>query len=576
MTKFVLPAAQLERVGHSLTQPSAHSRLPRLDFGIDWGSPRQEFSTSLRTFFTGPRPPKYSELAKSKGFRVDWIRGRWPVRGFTAAILWHVAVIWILILPIWGFLPEHIPNLAPVQIELTWYPEAQYLPKISLPAPTPKASAARKKAEEAAKLQDERGADAFHARQTILSIPVRVTHPRQTLIRPDAPNTPPKIVPQLPNIVQWSAVQLPKPKFNLTPTTSAPKVREHAVRDVAAPEVPNAQKNPGPLNIAPTPAEIARPKMPVSAMSAPVSRQHETAAAAAAPEISSAAAGDASQRNLIALSATPGPPMPVANVPEGNLAARISISPVGTKPGAPDGSESRAAEAGGAGGSASSTAGSVAAGGSGGTASSLPASVSISGGSEPHAGGGGIAPAGGRSGRLNLKPSMAYEPPVNTRKGPADVSTLDPMLPPEKILSGSEVYTLHLNRPNLTSASGSWILSFAELDDEERLPIRRKDIPLAAPVPLQMTDPKYPPELIKGHVHGEVVLYAIIRKDGSVDSIQIVRGLDPELDRNAIEAFGRWTFQPARRAGVPVDLEAVIHIPFTYQDPRDYGPTGRP
>jgi TonB family protein len=569
----VPPVAQLERVGDSLTQSSAHSRLPRLDFGIDWGSPRQEFWTSLRSVFTGPRPPTYGELAKSKGFRVDWVRGRWPVRGFTAASLWHVAVIWILILPIWGFLPTNVPNLAPVQIELTWYPEA--LPRISLPAPTPKAIAALKKAEDTAKPKDERGADTFHARQTILSIPVRVTHPRQALIRPDAPNTPPKIVPQLPNIVQWSAVKLPKPKFNLSATTSAPKIQKHAVRDVAAPEVPNAQKNPGPLNIAPTPAEIARPKMPVSAMSAPVTRQHETADAAA-PEVSSAASGDASQRNLIALSATPGPPMPTANVPEGNLAARISMSPEGTKPGVPGGSQSRAAEAGGASGNASAALGSAAAGGPGGSASSLPASVSISGGSEPHGTGGGIAPPGNRAGRLSLKPSTAYEPPVNTRKGPADASTLDPMLPPEKILSGSEIYTLHLNRPNLTSASGSWILSFAELDDGERLPIKRKDVPLAAPVPVQMTDPKYPPELIKGHVHGEVVLYAIIRKDGSVDSIQIVRGLDPELDRDAIAAFGRWTFLPARRAGVPVDLEAVIHIPFTYQDPRDYGPTGHP
>jgi len=32
---------------------------------------------------------------------------------------------------------------------------------------------------------------------------------------------------------------------------------------------------------------------------------------------------------------------------------------------------------------------------------------------------------------------------------------LDPSLPPEAILSGSEVYTMHVNLPNLTSVSGS-------------------------------------------------------------------------------------------------------------------------
>ena len=128
---------------------------------------------------------------------------------------------------------------------------------------------------------------------------------------------------------------------------------------------------------------------------------------------------------------------------------------------------------------------------------------------------------------------------------------------------------MHVNLPNVTSASGSWILNFAELAEDEQPGYRRKER-LADPVPLHVTDPKYPPELIKGHVHGEVVLYAIIRRDGSVDSIQIVHDLDPQLDRNAIDALEKWTFEPATRAGVPVDVEAVIHVPFTYTDPRQY------
>jgi protein TonB len=151
------------------------------------------------------------------------------------------------------------------------------------------------------------------------------------------------------------------------------------------------------------------------------------------------------------------------------------------------------------------------------------------------------------------------------------VAALDPGLPPEKILSGSEVYTLHIDLPNLTSASGSWIINFSELDETKRPLVKQKD-PLAAPVPVEKSDPKYPPELIKAHVQGEVVLYAIIRKDGSVDSIQVVRSLDPQLDRNAMNALAEWKFLPATRAGVPVALEAVIHIPFLYRDPRDLGP----
>jgi protein TonB len=160
-------------------------------------------------------------------------------------------------------------------------------------------------------------------------------------------------------------------------------------------------------------------------------------------------------------------------------------------------------------------------------------------------------------------------PPASvSRRGPANVSAFDPGLPPERILSSSEVYTLHINLPNLTSASGSWILSFAQLDDDNRSPWRPRG-ELSGPVPIEKADPEYPPDMIHEHVTGEVVLYAIIRKDGSVDSIQVVRGLEPELDRNAIRALAQWKFRPGRRAGVAVDLEAVVHIPFNYRNPRE-------
>ena len=90
---------------------------------------------------------------------------------------------------------------------------------------------------------------------------------------------------------------------------------------------------------------------------------------------------------------------------------------------------------------------------------------------------------------------------------------------------------------------------------------------LAGPVPLRKVDPKYPPELRTSHVDGEVVLYAIIRKDGSVDSIQLVHSVDPHLDANAMEALAQWKFSPAEKHGEPVDLEAVVHIPFRSRGP---------
>ena len=71
---------------------------------------------------------------------------------------------------------------------------------------------------------------------------------------------------------------------------------------------------------------------------------------------------------------------------------------------------------------------------------------------------------------------------------------------------------------------------------------------LSGPVPIHKTDPSYPPEQIKQHIEGEVVLFGIIREDGSVDSVQIVRSLDPVLDKKCDGGFcGMERFTPAHR-----------------------------
>jgi protein TonB len=86
--------------------------------------------------------------------------------------------------------------------------------------------------------------------------------------------------------------------------------------------------------------------------------------------------------------------------------------------------------------------------------------------------------------------------------------------------------------------------------------------------PVRKVDPKYPPELIEQNVEGEVILYAIIRADGSVDSIQLVQSVDPQLDANAKNAFAQWKFRPATKGGAPVELEAIVHVPFRIPDNR--------
>ena len=120
---------------------------------------------------------------------------------------------------------------------------------------------------------------------------------------------------------------------------------------------------------------------------------------------------------------------------------------------------------------------------------------------------------------------------------------------------------MNVNMPNLNSSTGSWILNFSELRANPDGP-RVTSVNLTGPATMKKVDPKYPQSLISERVEGEVVLYAIIRGDGSVDGIQLVHGIDEQLDDNAMQALSQWKFRPATKQGAPVELEAIVHIPF--------------
>jgi len=129
---------------------------------------------------------------------------------------------------------------------------------------------------------------------------------------------------------------------------------------------------------------------------------------------------------------------------------------------------------------------------------------------------------------------------------------------PDPRLAGRAVYTISVQMPNTTSFSGSWLVWFAE-----RQPLAGAPPPnMSSPVPLHKVDPKYYRDLIVDRIEGTVRLFAVIRKDGHVDAIEIIRGVDQRLDRSAADALAKWQFEPAKRDGIPVDVDAVFEVPF--------------
>jgi len=79
---------------------------------------------------------------------------------------------------------------------------------------------------------------------------------------------------------------------------------------------------------------------------------------------------------------------------------------------------------------------------------------------------------------------------------------------------------------------------------------------------VKKVDPGYPAEARREKIEGTVFLYGVIRPDGSVDNVQVVRSVSDSIDQQAVAAFQRWRFDPGRKNGAPIPLEVVVEIPF--------------
>jgi protein TonB len=75
-------------------------------------------------------------------------------------------------------------------------------------------------------------------------------------------------------------------------------------------------------------------------------------------------------------------------------------------------------------------------------------------------------------------------------------------------------------------------------------------------------EPKYPPLPRSAGIEGKVVLRAIIAKDGTIQSLEVLSG-HPLFIEAAREAIGQWRYQPTLLSGVPVEVETQITIIFT-------------
>jgi protein TonB len=78
---------------------------------------------------------------------------------------------------------------------------------------------------------------------------------------------------------------------------------------------------------------------------------------------------------------------------------------------------------------------------------------------------------------------------------------------------------------------------------------------------IQKIEPKYPHLALQARIQGQVLLQAIIDKEGNITELSLVSG-QPLLVPAAIAAVSQWRYRPFLLNGQPIEIETTITVNF--------------
>jgi len=80
---------------------------------------------------------------------------------------------------------------------------------------------------------------------------------------------------------------------------------------------------------------------------------------------------------------------------------------------------------------------------------------------------------------------------------------------------------------------------------------------------LREVKPQYTARALQEKIQGEVHMECVVGIDGKTSDVKVIRPLDPDLDRAAVDAAKQWEFEPGRRQGKPVPVIVTVEMGFT-------------
>lgn len=122
------------------------------------------------------------------------------------------------------------------------------------------------------------------------------------------------------------------------------------------------------------------------------------------------------------------------------------------------------------------------------------------------------------------------------------------------------------SKPSATEVEGSVSATPEESDEVHRVAQEAPQFPggESALINYLSQHVVYPESAAKEKVQGRVVVRFVVKKDGKVDNVEVIRSVDPRLDAEAVRVASQLpAFTPGKVNGKPVNVMYALPISFT-------------
>ena len=130
------------------------------------------------------------------------------------------------------------------------------------------------------------------------------------------------------------------------------------------------------------------------------------------------------------------------------------------------------------------------------------------------------------------------------------------------VFQNERIFTVYIPvKPSPELADPTWTMQYAVINDDTVVDTGSEQV--VPPSVATSEWPQLPPELEKRYSHRQIVIYAVVGKDGKVSQVSVKRTPDPRVSDPIAVVLKKWVFHPALVNNQPASVKILLGIPLT-------------